>query len=155
MDPLSLTASIIALIQFTQGVVTALRTLNNAPKEFSELKDHLCELEAALNQAYHLLEILDVKDDVEYDTGKRDEQSHGLLRPRELEGLKMTVTKIERVVYAMGQLVRSSSSSNGKLNRMAWTIKRNCSTCSDLLQESRRLLNHLMMHIITLSPMQM
>lgn len=154
MDPLSLTASIIALIQAAQAIAGGVQKFRNAPKEFSDLKSELYDLVKLLKQVCSFVQVIDdTKSNGEPSTDK-GEQYHELLRTDEVDGLRTIVSDLKRVVDEIGKVVNSSSNSKGKLNRLPW-YKKDGTLGKGLLQESRRLQTSLVVHLNTLPPMQL
>lgn len=154
MDPLSLTASIIAVIQAAQVVYANIQKFRNAPKEFSEVKTELFDLVKVLKQVSHLVKVIDSSSSHDDPDKNKDGEHHELLRAGELDELKMTVADLMRVVNDIGKAVQSSSDSKGKLARLPW-FKKDGALTKGLLRESRRLQSTLVFYLSTLTPMQM
>lgn len=156
MDPLSLTASIIAVIQAAEAVFSGVQKFKDAPKEFLELKTELFDLLQILKQVRNVVKVIDNGNSHEKQYGDEGERHgrHDLLRADELDGLKTTVTDLKRVVDGIGKIVEHSANSKGKLNRIPWFWKDGAAS-KVLRQEARRLQDNLVLYLTTLGPMQL
>lgn len=154
MDPLSVTASVIALIQAAQAVYNGVKNIRDAPKEYLEIKAEFQELIKVLTHVRRFVEVIESSKIQEERGTEKDEQHHGLLRADELDGLKTTVKDLKRAVGDIGKIVVSSTDSKGKLNRFSW-LRKDGTASKDLRQEVRRQQATLVLYLTTLPSLQL
>lgn len=150
MDPLSVTASVIAVVQAAQTVFDGVQKFKDAPKEFIELKTELCELMSISTAVWHCVKAIDGSECREKSGAHHDE----LLGPDELNRLELTATDLKHAIDEIGKVVESSRDSKGKLNRLIW-LRKNAASSRDLRKTARRLQLNLAIHLSSLTPMQM
>lgn len=148
MDPLSTTASIIALLQAAQVIINGVQKIRNASKELLEMKEQARDTAGLLTQINNVVKVVDSKSHGEQDTSGQE-----LLWPDELEGLKITLAKLKHVYNEFKRIVQSALD-RGKLNRLILGWK-DAAVCRELLRESRRLRANLDTYLKTLAPIQL
>lgn len=149
MDPLSVTASVIAVVQAAQSVYDGVQKFRDGPKEFSEFKTELCDIRMS-TEVWHCVEVIDNSECHE----KQDSDKDGLLRSDELDRLKLTAMDLKGVIEDTGRVVEGPRDPRGKLNRFLW-VRKNAAVSKDLRKKVRVLEALLTLHLSSLTPMQM
>lgn len=149
-DPLSVAASVIAVIQAAQVGLDLLKRLKDAPKDFSEVQTELCGLHDVSVQIRNCLAVINsgATSDPESPVS-----TAGLLKDDELVGLKTTANDIKRVIDELNNLIESSADSKGILKRLIWLRKDG--KAKELRRDARRLQSNLRTHLSSLAPIQM
>lgn len=150
MDPLSVAASVIAVVQAAQSVYDGVQKFREAPKEFLELKAELCELMGISTAVWQCVKVVANRGYHE----KQDADNDELLGPDELVRLESTATNLKHAIDEIGKVVESSRDAKGKLNRILW-LRKNAAASRDLRKTAARLQMSLAIHLTSLTPMQL
>lgn len=150
MDPLSVTASVIAVVQAAQSVLNGVKKFRDAPQELVVLQAELFELIGISKAIEQCIEVISSREYHE----KQDADNDHLFEPNELLRLEATAINLKHSVEKIGKVVESSRDSKGKLNRILW-LRKNAAASREFRKTAARQQMSLAFHLTSLTPMQL